>query len=143
MAVTRLRVVVAHRPPFVFVTNSPGSSSGNTPFISGMLIELLNRILSTIETPLKYDLYVSPSNAGGTLQASGNWSGALGTGSAAPLLPRLLPSLQHSACVQHASCQAMRLQEPSEVLDSPCSAAGVVGELVSGRADVALFPLTR
>jgi hypothetical protein len=75
-AATRLRVVAAHRPPFVFVSNS--STGGNGTFISGMLIELLNRILAAADSPYKYDVYVSPSNAGGALSASGSWSGARG-----------------------------------------------------------------
>ncbi|KAG2438363.1 hypothetical protein HYH02_010818 [Chlamydomonas schloesseri] len=59
-----------------------------------MLIELLNKIISTAEQSITYTLYTSPTNAGGTLGANGVWS-------------------------------------------------GVVGELVYGRADVVLFPLTR
>jgi hypothetical protein len=84
----RLQVVVAHRPPFVFV-----GRSGNTTLFSGMLVDLLDRIFTASNaTARSYDLYVSPSNAGGTLSSSGNWSGARRSGNreaAAPLRPGL------------------------------------------------------
>ncbi|KXZ45007.1 hypothetical protein GPECTOR_59g614 [Gonium pectorale] len=88
MSASALRVVVAHRPPFVFVANSTGN-----PFYYGLLIDLLNKILTTSNGTLSYNIYVSPTNAGGSLTTSG-WT-------------------------------------------------GIVGELAKGRADVALFPLTR
>ncbi|GIL75500.1 hypothetical protein Vretimale_8129 [Volvox reticuliferus] len=69
---SKLRVVAAHRPPFVFVTNT---SSG--PYFSGLLIELLNKILTNIAISYPYEIYLSPSNAGGTL-SNGTWNGVVG-----------------------------------------------------------------
>ncbi len=69
------RVAVAHRPPFIFVNSAAGANG--TALYSGMLIELLNKVIST-QTDFKsitYTLYTSPTNAGGTLNANGIWSG--------------------------------------------------------------------
>ncbi|GLC73367.1 hypothetical protein PLESTF_001367700, partial [Pleodorina starrii] len=69
-------------------------TTSGTLYFSGLLIDLLNRILITGNVSYQYDIYISPTNAGGTLGSNGVWS-------------------------------------------------GVIGEVLSGRADVALFPLTR
>ncbi|GFR49187.1 hypothetical protein Agub_g11211 [Astrephomene gubernaculifera] len=68
---TRLRVVVAHRPPFVFADNL----SGRTYY--GLLIDLLEKILASGNVTYQYDAYQSPTNAGGTLSSAG-WSGVIG-----------------------------------------------------------------
>lgn len=69
------RVAVAHRPPFIFVNDG---GNGSTLY-SGMLIELLNRVIATqSEAAITYSLYTSPTNAGGTLDSNGAWSGAFG-----------------------------------------------------------------
>ncbi|GLI61922.1 hypothetical protein VaNZ11_004447 [Volvox africanus] len=85
---SNLRIVVAHRPPFVFVKNGSQGTS-----FRGLLIDLLNKVLTNSNISNPYEIYESPTNAGGTL-SNGTWN-------------------------------------------------GVVGELVTRRADIALFPLTR
>ncbi|EFJ50217.1 hypothetical protein VOLCADRAFT_89121 [Volvox carteri f. nagariensis] len=71
-AMQRIKVVVAHRPPFVFVANT---STGQ--LFSGLLIDLLNRILITGNGSFQYDMYVSEINAGGT-KSNGTWNGVVG-----------------------------------------------------------------
>ncbi|GIL51400.1 hypothetical protein Vafri_7403 [Volvox africanus] len=69
---SKLRVVAADRPPFVFVRNT---SSG--PAFSGLLIDLLNKMLTHSNISYPYEIYVSPTNAGGTL-SNGTWNGVVG-----------------------------------------------------------------
>ncbi len=72
-ALAPLRVVVAHRPPFVFVNDSSGMNR-----YYGMLIDLLSKILlssnltSVASPPPTY--YPAPINAGGAL-TDGIWTG--------------------------------------------------------------------
>lgn len=70
-ALAPLRVVVAHRPPFVFVNDSSGINR-----YYGMLIDLLSKILlsSNLTSVASPTYYPAPINAGGAL-TNGTWTG--------------------------------------------------------------------
>ncbi|GIL75503.1 hypothetical protein Vretifemale_5278 [Volvox reticuliferus] len=69
-----LKVVVAHRPPFVYVRTD---TSGNLTY-SGLLIELFQKILAYNRTVISYEYYPAPLNAGGTQTDNGQWTGVTG-----------------------------------------------------------------
>ncbi len=73
-AATLLRVVVAHRPPFVFVDDTGGPNG--TSRVYGLLVDLLSRVLETSNLTSRAlpSYYPSPTNAGGTF-SNGIWSG--------------------------------------------------------------------
>ncbi|KAI8472309.1 MAG: hypothetical protein J3K34DRAFT_519790 [Monoraphidium minutum] len=72
-AAAPLRVVVAHRPPLVFVKDGPNGTT-----YTGMLIELLPRLLEQADIRRDYSIYTLPSGGGGTLLANGSWTGVMG-----------------------------------------------------------------
>ncbi|GIL75501.1 hypothetical protein Vretimale_8132 [Volvox reticuliferus] len=74
MASEHIRVVAAHRPPFVLIKYDP---SGR-PDYSGLLIDLFKKILTHNNKSLfTYNIYTSPINAGGSL-LNGQWTGVTG-----------------------------------------------------------------
>jgi ABC-type amino acid transport substrate-binding protein len=84
-----LRVVAADRPPLVDIRNT---SDGGFAY-SGMLIELLPKLLEASGIDMAYQIYPLEQGGGGSRLSNGSWT-------------------------------------------------GIMGELTSGRADLALFPLT-
>lgn len=68
---TTLRVVTAHRPPFVFQNNYGG---GGVPFY-GMLIDLLPLLFQYANMNVTLDYYYTPLDAGGVQLPNGSWNG--------------------------------------------------------------------
>ena len=71
---TVLRVVAAHRPPFVFYNGNRSSFQ-----FTGMLVDLLPTLLGYAEINPKLEYYNAPQNEGGTLLDNGSWTGPPGT----------------------------------------------------------------
>lgn len=69
---TNLRVVTAHRPPFVF-QNTYGDGMG-VPFY-GMLVDLLPLLFQYARMNVTLDYYYTPLDAGGVLLPNGTWNG--------------------------------------------------------------------
>ena len=61
-----LRVVIAHRPPFVTTQNISLGQNG-VPNYWGMLIDLLPLLLKKANISTDYEYYVAPANSGGQI----------------------------------------------------------------------------
>ncbi|GFR49186.1 hypothetical protein Agub_g11210 [Astrephomene gubernaculifera] len=106
-----LRVVAAHRPPFVFAINS---TDGRINF-SGMLVDLLQKILLDGNSTLQYNFYLSPTNAGGS-STGGAWNGVVGELAANRADVALFPLTRTAARLEVIDCTFSYLDQGLSLL---------------------------
>ena len=90
-----LRVVTAHRPPFVFFNGNRTSFQ-----FSGMLVDLLPTLLGYAQISPQVKYYNAADNEGGVLLGNGDWTGEVYAHAVDCILPTHLHNSVLDASVQ-------------------------------------------